>query len=111
MDAQARRRERREAKQAQWKAQNPLMVGISVAPQPLALLKLNRKSINRVTKALGMDNEYSLQIQQNAERYQRSRQQQQAQNTRIYHAQPQNASGLPDANGKEKRYGKSSPLI
>lgn len=111
MDAQARRRERREAKQAQWKAQNPLNVGISAAPQPLALLKLNRKSINRVTKALGMDNEYSLQIQRNAECYQHLRQQQQIKNRRIYHAQPQNVSGLPEASGKEKRYGKSIPLI
>lgn len=111
MDAQERRRVRRGSKQMDWKTQNPLKVGISAAPHPQTLLKLNRKSINRVTKALGMDNEYILQIQKNADRYQRLRQQQQTQNTRIYQAPPQNASGLPDANGKEKRYGKSIPLI
>lgn len=32
MDAQARRRERRAEKQAQWKAANPLLVGVSAKP-------------------------------------------------------------------------------
>lgn len=31
MDAQTRRRERRAEKQAQWKAANPLLVGVSGA--------------------------------------------------------------------------------
>lgn len=31
MDAQTRRRERRAEKQAQWKAANPLLVGVSEA--------------------------------------------------------------------------------
>lgn len=30
MDAQARRRERRAEKQAQWKAANPLLVGVDI---------------------------------------------------------------------------------
>ena len=32
MDAQARRRERRAQKQAEWKAANPLSVGVSAKP-------------------------------------------------------------------------------
>ncbi|EKP6848442.1 antitermination protein N [Escherichia coli] len=32
MDAQTRRRERRAEKQAQWKAANPLLVGVSAKP-------------------------------------------------------------------------------
>ncbi len=32
MDAQTRRRERRSEKQAQWKAANPLLVGVSAKP-------------------------------------------------------------------------------
>lgn len=33
MDAQARRRERRAEKQAQWKAANPLLVGVDKFPE------------------------------------------------------------------------------
>lgn len=36
MDAQTRRRERRAEKQAQWKAANPLLVGVSAKPVSLA---------------------------------------------------------------------------
>lgn len=43
MDAQARRRERRAEKQAQWKAANPLLVGVSAKPVNCPILSLNRK--------------------------------------------------------------------
>lgn len=36
MDSQTRRRERRAEKQAQWKAANPLLVGVSAKPVSLA---------------------------------------------------------------------------
>lgn len=111
MDAQARRRKRREAKQAAWKAANPLLVGIRYTPQPQPALRLTRKPEHRITKALEVVNEYGLQIQQNAQRYQNLRKLEQEKNNLIYHARPKNASGLPDAHGKEKRHGKSIPLI
>jgi len=50
MNAQERRRERRAAKQADWKSANPLLVGISAKPERITL-KLNRK-VDRVAKAL-----------------------------------------------------------
>ncbi|RKQ40596.1 antitermination protein N [Enterobacter sp. R1(2018)] len=111
MDAQARRRKRREAKQAAWKAANPLLVGIRFIPQPQPVIRLSRKPEDRIAKALEVVNEYGLQIQQNVQRYQRLRQLEQQKNSLIYRAQPKNTSGLPDAHGKEKRHGKSIPLI
>lgn len=111
MDAQARRRERRAAKQAAWKTANPLLVGFCATPEPQPILRLNRKPRDRVAKALEAVNEYSLQIQQNAQHYQHLRQLEQHKNRLIYRARPKNISGLPDAHGKEKRYGKSILLI
>ncbi|EFL4511914.1 antitermination protein, partial [Escherichia fergusonii] len=52
MDAQARRRERRAEKQAQWKAANPLLVGVSAKPVNRPILSLNRKPKSRVESAL-----------------------------------------------------------
>ncbi len=55
MNAQERRRESRAAKQADWKAANPLLVGINSAKGKQALrptLSLSRKATNRVDKAL-----------------------------------------------------------
>ncbi len=111
MDAQARRRERRAAKQAAWKTANPLLVGFCATPEPQPILRLNRKPRDRVAKALEAVNEYSLQIQQNTEKYLRLREQQQQKNHRIYHSQPKKPSGSPDARGKEKRHAQSTPLI
>lgn len=51
MDSQARRRERRKAKQEEYKHSNPLAVGIYAKPSVRPLLTLNRK-VNRVEKAL-----------------------------------------------------------
>ncbi|HEY1847053.1 MAG TPA: antitermination protein N [Buttiauxella sp.] len=111
MDAQARRRQRREAKQAAWKEANPLLVGIRFTPQPQPVLRLCRQPADRIAKALEIVNEYGLQIQHNALRYQSLRQLQQQKNSLMYHATPKNAAGLPNARGKEKRHGKSIPLI
>ncbi|MCT4701531.1 antitermination protein [Enterobacteriaceae bacterium H20N1] len=111
MDAQARRRERRKAKQAAWKTANPLLVGFCAMPDPRLILRLNRKPEDRVAKALEVVNEYGLQIQQNAEKYQRLREQQQQKNHRVYQSQPKRPSGSPDARGKEKRHAKSIPPV
>lgn len=50
MNAQDRRRERREAQQQAWKTANPLRVGISATPERVTL-RLNHK-VDRVEKAL-----------------------------------------------------------
>ena len=52
MDAQARRRERRAEKQAEWKAANPLLVGVSAKPDSRPVLSLTRKVRSRVEIAL-----------------------------------------------------------
>ncbi|MEL0569338.1 antitermination protein N [Citrobacter werkmanii] len=52
MDAQARRRERRAEKQAEWKAANPLLVGVSAKPNNRPVLSLTRKVRSRVEIAL-----------------------------------------------------------
>ncbi len=111
MDAQARRRKRRQVKQAAWKEANPLLVGIRATPQPQPALRLCRKPEHRITKALEVVNEYGLQIQQNAQHYQRLRKLEQEKSSLLYRARPKHPSGSPDAYGKEKRHGKSVPLI
>lgn len=52
MDAQARRRERRAEKQAEWKAANPLLVGVSAKPNNRPIISLTRKVRSRVEIAL-----------------------------------------------------------
>ncbi len=55
MNARERRRESRAAKQAEWKAANPLLVGINSTKGKQALrptLSLSRKASSRVDKAL-----------------------------------------------------------
>lgn len=52
MDAQARRRERRAEKQAEWKAANPLLVGVSAKPDTRKVLSLTRKPKSRVESAV-----------------------------------------------------------
>lgn len=52
--AQERRRERRAAKQAEWKAANPLLVGVSAEPgRPVLTLNRERKT-DRVSKAVSV---------------------------------------------------------
>lgn len=52
MNAQDRRRERRAEKQADWKAANPLLVGVSAKPDSRPVLSLNRKPKSRVESAV-----------------------------------------------------------
>lgn len=62
MSAQDRRRERRAAKQAEWKEANPLLVGVKAKPGCRPILSLNRKPVNRVVKAVEVVNPYGQQI-------------------------------------------------
>lgn len=76
MDAQTRRRERRAEKQAQWKAANPLLVGVSAKPVNRPILSLNRKPKSRVESALNPIDltvlaEYHEQIESNLQRIER----------------------------------------
>ncbi|AIR63543.1 antitermination protein N [Cedecea neteri] len=111
MDAQARRRQRREAKQAVWKAANPLLVGVRAKPDLRLTLSLARKPRYRPDKALEVINIYGLQIIQQAEHYQRLRQKLDARQKSVYQAAPRSESGLPAATGKQARRGKPIPLI
>lgn len=52
MDAQARRRERRAEKRAEWNAANPLLVGVSAKPNNRPVLSLTRKPKSRVDSAV-----------------------------------------------------------
>ena len=54
MSAQDRRRERRAAKQAEWKQANPLLVGVKAKPTCRPILTLNRKPVDRVVKAVSV---------------------------------------------------------
>ncbi|WP_409173959.1 antitermination protein N [Escherichia coli] len=79
MDAQTRRRERRAEKQAQWKAANPLLVGVSAKPVNRPILSLNRKPKSRVESALNPIDltvlaEYHEQIESNLQRIERKNQ-------------------------------------
>ncbi|AJZ90691.1 antitermination protein [Klebsiella michiganensis] len=111
MDAQARRRQRREAKQAIWKAANPLLVGVRAKPDARPILSLARKPGHRPDKALEVINIYGLQIIQQAEHHQRLRQKLDARQKSVYQTAPRNESGLPEATGKQTRRGNSIPLI
>ncbi|MEL4015275.1 antitermination protein N [Dryocola clanedunensis] len=110
MDSQARRRKRREAKQAAWKAANPLLVGITAGPVASPPLILTRKPSDRVANSLEVVNAYGLQILQNAEHYAALRRSINEKQRRIYQALPRRSAG-PDATGKQTRRGKSIPLI
>ena len=111
MDAQTRRRQRREAKQAVWKAANPLLVGVRAKPDARPILTLNRKPGHRPDKALEVINIYGLHIIQQAEHYQLLRNQLDAKQRKLYQAGPANEAGLPSATGKQTRRGKSIALI
>lgn len=52
MNSQDRRRDRRADKQAEWKAANPLLVGVSAKPDRRPILSLTRKVRSRVEIAL-----------------------------------------------------------
>ena len=92
MDAQARRRERRAEKQAQWKAANPLLVGVSAKPVNRPILSLNRKPKSRVESALNPIDltvlaEYHEQIESNLQRIERK-------NQRTWYSKPRSEMGV-----------------
>ncbi|XUV83523.1 antitermination protein N [Enterobacter sp. TMH.L2] len=109
MDSQARRRERREAKQAEWKAANPLLVGVSAKPQR-QVLTLNRKAMPRPEKATQTVNEYGVQILNAIELHEALRSQADKHNQRIWHNKPTREMGIT-CSGRQKMKGKSIPLI
>ncbi|EPB7497022.1 antitermination protein N [Klebsiella aerogenes] len=107
MDAQSRRRERRAAKQAEWKAANPLSVGVSAKPANRPVLSLNRKPKSRVESALNPINltvlaEYREQLENRAEAVERK-------NHKLWYKQP-GERGIT-CSGRQKMKGKSIPLI
>lgn len=70
MDAQTRRRERRAEKQAQWKAANPLLVGVSAKPvialasleaEPVAYM-VGTQLLENMTQAIAYKADTALQI-------------------------------------------------
>lgn len=107
MDAQARRRERRSAKQAEWNAANPLLVGVSAKPDSRPILSLNRKPKSRVESAVNPIDlsglaEYREEMEKRAEAVERK-------NHRLWYKQP-GELGVT-CSGRQKMKGKSIPLI
>ncbi|MDM4224020.1 antitermination protein N [Klebsiella oxytoca] len=107
MDAQARRRERRAAKQAEWNAANPLLVGISAKPDSRPILSLNRKPKSRVESAvspidLSVLAEYREEMEKRAEAVERK-------NHKLWYKQP-GERGIT-CSGRQKMKLTSKPLI
>ncbi len=105
MDAQARRRERRAAKQAEWKAANPLSVGVSAKPGNRPVLSLTRKPKSRVESAvkpidLTLLAEYREDMERRAEVIERK-------NHKLWYKQP-GERGVT-CSGRQKNRGKSIP--
>lgn len=69
MNAQERRRAARAEKQAEWKAANPLLVGVKAKPSCRPVLTLNRRPTDRVVKAVDTETEYHKQILAGAAAY------------------------------------------
>jgi hypothetical protein len=108
MNAQERRRERREAKRAEWKVANPLLVGVSAKPQR-QVLTLSRK-VDRVQKAATpICNEIATQIAKAAELHEALRGQMDKRNQRMWHKKP-GEQGVT-CHGRQKMKGHSIPLI
>lgn len=107
MDAQARRRERRAAKQAEWNAANPLLVGVSAKPDSRPVLSLNSKPKSRVERAvspidLSVLAQYRDEMEKRAEAVERK-------NHRTWYSKP-GEFGIT-CNGRQKVKGKSIPLV
>lgn len=107
MDAQARRRERRAEKQAEWKVANPLSVGVSAKPDNHPVLSLNRKPKSRVESALNPIDlsglaEYRQEMERRAEAVERK-------NHRTWY-KDSNPFGNK-IHAVQKSRGKSTPLI
>lgn len=108
MDAQARRRERRAEKQAEWKAANPLLVGVSAKPDNRPVLSLTRKPKSRVESALNPIDltalaEYREVLENRAVAVERK-------NHRTWYSKPSREMGVT-CTGRQKIKGKSRPLI
>lgn len=107
MDAQARRRERRAEKQAEWKAANPLLVGVSAKPDTRKILSLTHKPKSRVESAVNPIDlsglaEYRQQMERRAEAVERK-------NRRTWY-KDSNPFGNK-IHAVQKSRGKSTPLI
>lgn len=107
MDAQARRRERRAEKQAEWKAANPLLVGVSAKPNNRPVLSLTRKPKSRVESAVNPIDltvlaEYREEMEKRAEAVERK-------NHRTWYSKS-GERGIT-CHGRQKVKGKSIPLI
>ncbi|WP_048224855.1 antitermination protein N [Citrobacter sp. BIDMC108] len=107
MDAQARRRERRAEKQAEWKAANPLLVGVSAKPNNRTVLSLNRKPKSRVEIAVNPIDltvlaEYREEMKKRAEAVERN-------NHRTWYSKS-GERGIT-CHGRQKVKGKSIALI
>ncbi|MNE19866.1 hypothetical protein D3C80_1129630 [compost metagenome] len=107
MDAQARRRERRADKQAEWKAANPLSVGVSAKPDNRPVLSLTRKVKSRVESAVNPIDlsglaEYRQEMERRAEAVERK-------NHRTWY-KDSNPFGNK-IHAVQKSRGKSTPLI
>ena len=94
MDAQTRRRERRAEKQTQWKAANPLLVGVSAKPKSRVESALNPIDLTVLA-------EYHEQIESNLQRIERK-------NHRVWYSKP-SEFGIT-CQGRQKVKGKSIPL-
>lgn len=108
MDAQARRRERRADKRAEWNAANPLLVGVSAKPDTRKILSLTRKPKSRVESAVNPIDlsglaEYRQEMERRAEAVERK-------NHRTWHSKPRTEMGITCA-GRQKTKGKSIALI
>ncbi|WP_421532009.1 antitermination protein N [Lelliottia amnigena] len=106
MDAQARRRERRAEKRAEWNAANPLLVGVSAKPDNSPVLSLNRKPKSRVESAVNPIDltelaEYRKEMERRAEAVERK-------NHRTWYSKP-GEFGIT-CTGRQKNKGKSIPL-
>lgn len=107
MDAQARRRERRAEKQAEWKVANPMSVGVSAKPDGRPILSLTRKPKSRVESALNPIDlsglaEYREEMERRAEAVERK-------NHRTWY-KDSNPFGNK-IHAVQKSRGKSTPLI
>jgi len=107
MNAQDRRRDRRAEKQAEWKAANPLLVGVSAKPDTRPVLSLSRKPKSRVEAAMNPIDltglaEYREQLESRANAAEKH-------NHKIWYSKP-GERGVTCV-GRQKQKGKSIPLI
>lgn len=104
MDAQSRRRERRAAKQAEWKADNPMSVGVRAKPVRTTLKLSNKSRTERAINPIDLNllSEYLEQLEKRAESIERK-------NHKIWYRKP-GERGIT-CNGKEKLKSGCIPLI